>query len=71
MDNQPFEGGLNEVNRQSSNRLKFNRQASKRAIFTINRQKEQLLLAVKRFNGLSNITISAAHPERLALKESF
>ena len=36
--------------------------------FTANRQKKQLLLAVKRFQGLSNVTILAG---MRALKESF
>ena len=49
---------LSGVNHQPSNRLKVNRQ--KRAIFTINCHKKQLLFAVKAFQGLSNIIISAS-----------
>ena len=55
--------GIIGVDRQPSNRLKFNRQ---QAIFTVNSKKsKQLFLAVKEFQRLSNITISAARPERL------
>ena len=46
--NQPVTRRLNGVNRQPSKGQKFNRQPSKK----------QLLLGVKRFSGLSNLTIS-------------
>ena len=64
---------LNGVNRQPSNGQKFNRQPSKKGKFYRQPSKKQLLLilAVKRFQGLSNLTISAAHLGLLALKESF
>ena len=57
------------VSRQTAKNLTVNRQ--KRDNFTVNRQKRQLLSAVKRFQGLSNLTISAAHLGLRALKESF
>ena len=66
-----FYKGLNGVNSQPSNSLKFNHQLSKKSNFYRQPSKKQLQLAVKRFQGLSNIIISAAHPGRLALKESF
>ena len=50
------------VNGQLSNSLKFNRQTVKKAAFKV---------AVKHFQGLSNINISTAHLGLLALKESF
>ena len=61
---------LNGVNRQPSNGQTFSRQPSKRAIFTVNRQTKQLLLAVKRLQGLSNLTILVGHLRLLALTES-
>ena len=53
--------GLNGVNRQPSHGQKFNRRPSKSGIFTVNRQRKvQLSLAVKHFQGLSNLTISVS-----------
>ena len=66
-----FQERLNGVNRQPSNGQKFNRAPSKKGKFYRQRSKKQLLLAVKRFQGLSNLTISAVHFGLLALKESF
>ena len=59
------------VSHQMAKNLTVNRQKS--AIFTVDRQKKKLLLllAVKWFQGLSNLTISAAHLGLLALKELF
>ena len=49
-----------------------NRQLSKKGIFFYRQpSKRQLSFAVKRFQGLSNLTISAAHLGLLALNESF
>ena len=56
-----LEERLNGVNRQPSNGQNFYRQPSKK----------QLLLAVKKFSNLSNLTISAVHLGLLALKKSF
>ena len=61
---------LNGVNRQPPNGQKFSRRPSKTAIFTVNRQTKQLLLAVKRLQGLSNLTILVGHLRLLALTES-
>ena len=47
------------ASRQMTKNLTVNRQ--KTSIFTVNRQKSIYKLAVKRFQGLSNLTISAAH----------
>ena len=47
------------VSLQTAKNLTVNRQ--KRTIFTINRQQGTYELAVKRSQGLSNLTISAAH----------
>ena len=41
----------------------------KRAFFTVNSQRKQLSLALKQFQGLSNLAISASHVGLLALKE--
>ena len=49
--------------------LTVNRQ--QRTFFTVNRQKKWSLLAVKRFQGLSNLTILVGHLGLLSLKESF
>ena len=38
---------------------KFNRKPSKKLFFTVNRQKYRLILAVKKFQGITNLTISA------------
>ena len=38
---------------------KFNRQPSKKLFFTVNRQKYRLILTVKKFQGITNLTISA------------
>ena len=46
------------VSRQTAKNLTVNRQ--KRTIFIVNRQKSTYKLAVKRLQGLSNLTISAA-----------
>ena len=43
-------------NHQPSIGQTFNHQLSKRGIFTVNHQKERLLLAIKWFQGLSNLT---------------
>ena len=51
--------GLNGVYCQPSNGLKFNRQRSKKVIFTVNRKKSRLILTVKKFQGTSNLSISA------------
>ena len=42
----------------------------KRPICTVNRQDKAVIPAVKRFQGLSNITISASHPGLLAFKKN-
>ena len=52
-------GGLNGVNRQSSNGLKFNRQPSKNVICYRQSPKRRLILTVKKFEGISNLFISA------------
>ena len=57
------------VSLQTTKNLTVNRQ--KGGIFTVNRQKKQLLLAVKRLQGLSNLTVLVGHLGLLALKESF
>ena len=41
----------------------------KKVIFTLNRQKCRLILTVKKFQGISNLSISADLPELLAPKE--
>ena len=41
----------------------------KEVIFTVNRKKCRLILTVKKFQGISNLTISADYPELLAPKE--
>ena len=41
----------------------------KEVIFTVNRQKCRLILTVKKFRGISSLTISADLPELLAPKE--
>ena len=51
--------GLNGVYCQPSNGLKFNCQRSKKVIFTVNREKCRLMLIVKKFQGISNLSISA------------
>ena len=38
---------------------KFNRKPSKKLLFTVNRQKYRLILTVKKFQGITNLTISA------------
>ena len=62
---------LNGVNRQSSNGKKFNRQPSKKKKIYRQPSKKQSLSAVKWFEGLSNLSISAAHLGLRTLKESF
>ena len=57
------------VSRQTAKNLTVNRQ--KRTIFTVNRQKGTYKLAVKRLQGLSNLTISAAHLGCWLPKNSF
>ena len=57
------------VSRQTAKNLTVNRQ--KKGKFYRQPSKKQLLLAVKRFQGLSNLIISAVHFGLLALKESF
>ena len=49
-----------------SMRLTVSRQKAKN--FTVNRQRKELSLAVKRFQGLSNLTTSAFHVGLLVLK---
>ena len=49
--------GVNGVNRQPSNGLKFNRQPSKKDIFTVKRLKCAVILTAKAFKGISNLTI--------------
>ena len=63
--------GLNGVNRQPSNGLIFNRRPSKRLFFTVNRQKCTVILTVKAFQGIANLTISADIHGLLAPEESF
>ena len=59
------------VNRQPSNRRKFNRKPSKKVLFTVNRQKCGLILTVKTFQGISkNVTFSADLLGLLASEES-
>ena len=60
---------LDGVNRRPSNGRNFSRQPSERTIFTANLQ--TLSLAVKQFQGLSNLNISDSHVWLLVLKESF
>ena len=62
--------GLNGVNRQPSNGLKFNRQPSKKDIFTVKRLKCVLILTAKAFKGISNLTISADFHGLLAPEKS-
>ena len=52
-------GGSQWVNRQPTNGLKFNRQPSKKDIFTVKRLKCVVILTAKAFKGISNLTISA------------
>ena len=62
--------GLITITYQKAKNLTVKRQ-TERAIFTVNPQRTRLLLAVEQFQGLSNLTISAAHLGLLALKEFF
>ena len=61
---------LNGDNRQPSNGLKFNRQPSKKDIFTVKRLKCVVILTAKAFKGISNLTISADFHELLAPEKS-
>ena len=58
------------VSRQTAKTLTVNRQKGQFLPSTV-RQRKQLSLAAKQFEGLSNLTISALHVGLLALKESF
>ena len=65
--------GLNGVNRQPSNNLKFNRQPSKtlRENTYSQRLKKAVIVSRQMVSRSFKITISAAYPGLLALKESF
>ena len=58
--------GLN-VSRQTASNLSNDRQ---RLFFTINRQKCRLILTVKKFPGISNLTVSADPHGLLVPEES-
>ena len=70
VSSQTVYGSLNGVNRRPLNGVKFNRQPSKKVVFSVNCQKLRVILTVKTFQGISNPAISADLHGLLALEES-